>query len=102
MSCLVHWACVQCRFRGCLLDLYQPNHRHQLHRALGLILKLPLAVLKPGILQFERAAREENRTLFQNAVDEPAFFQLKGLFGECLAFVFCDGHWRDSPFAIDL
>jgi len=33
----------------------------------------------------------------QNAVDEPAFFQLKYLLGKGLAFVFCDWH---SDFSI--
>jgi hypothetical protein len=64
---------------------------------LRLVLELPLAVLETCILHLVRTAGEENRTLFQNAVDEPAFFQLKYLLGKGLVFVLCDWH---SDFSI--
>ena len=45
-----------------------------------------------SILQFIGAAGVEDDAFAQNAVDEPALFELENLLGECLAFVFCDWH----------
>ena len=64
---------------------------------MSLILELPLTVLELSVLHLIRTSGIENRTLPQDAVNEPAFFQSKDFLGKSLAFVFCNRHALFTP-----
>jgi hypothetical protein len=67
--------------------LEQPNLDQQVHGLGGRVLELPVTILECGVFPQIGAAAVEEVALAQNTIDEPAFFQLKNLFGERPSFV---------------
>ncbi len=75
-----------------LASLQQADLAKQDTGALGVILELPLAVVKPGIFELIGTATVEDGALAQDAVNEPALLQFERLACKGLSFVLVDGH----------
>jgi hypothetical protein len=80
--------------RGDLASLEQTDLVQQDAGSLRFVLELPLASFKLGVLELIGTTGVEDGAIPQDAIHEPALFELKNFRGKRLAFVLVNGHAR--------